>query len=256
MLSLSYIRGIIVKKIAIWVSICCSTISISGHANAQLTNDVVRARMQQGGFMLEKGTTLLPAEKIMAPNSLKSLWVVTPNLQNANKPESNYRERIEELLQLGHVVQAMYNANANNHDRNSAVLRKNMSDIHMAYSFTPVPDADVTKSYGFAACGTFNDGWTGVTEFFQKQDVGNCAYTENNFTLAHATANVNEAIVRYDVSNKATTVIVEGHKDSGYLYTVAWMDTNYFRTLECAVKRDVDNMTAEVVSLAQRIDNQ
>lgn len=241
------------KKIVVIVSMCCSTFIINSHANTQPTNDVVRARMQQEGFILEKGVALLPSEKIMATNSLKNLWVATPN---ANQPQSSYQERIEELLQLGHVVQANYNANANNHDRNSAVIRKNIADIHMAYSFIPVPDADMSKAYGFAACGTFNKGWTGVTEYFQKQDIGNCAYTDYNFSLAHATANAIDAVVRYDVNNKVTTVHVEGNKDSGYLYTVAWMDSNYYRTLECASKRDVGNMTAQVIALAQRIDNQ
>jgi len=241
------------KKIAIIVSMCCSALSINSYANTQVTNDVVRARMQQEGFTIEKGVTLLPAEKIMAPNSLNSLWVATPN---ANQLQSSYRERVAELLQLGHVVQANYNANANNHDRNSAVLRKNIADIHMAYSFTPVPDADISKPYGFAACGTFNNnGWTGVTEYFQKQDVGNCAYTDYNFALAHATASATDAVVRYDVNNKVTTVHVEGNKDTGFLYTVAWMDSTYFRTLECAAKRNTENVTAQMIALAQHIDN-
>lgn len=240
------------KKIAVIVSMCCSTLAINSHANAQPTNDVVRALMQKEGFALEKGVTLLPAIKIMAPNSVNGLWVETPN---ANQSQSSYRERIEELLQLGHAVQANYNANPNNHDRNSAVLRKDIADIHMAYSFTPIPDADIARSYGFAACGTFNNGWTGVTEYFQKEGVGNCAYTEYNFALAHATAYATDAVVRYDVNNKVTTVHVEGNKDSGYLYTVAWMDSNYFRTLECASKHDAENRTAQVIALAQRIDN-
>ena len=241
------------KKIAVIVSMCCSTLTISSHANTPPTNDVVRARMQHNGFSLEKGVTLLPAEKIMAPNSVQSLWAATPN---ANQLQSSYQERVEELAQLGQVHEANYSANANNHDRNSAVLRKNIADIHMAYSFTPVPDADISELYGFAACGTFNNGWTGVAEYFQTQAVGNCAYTENNFALAHATANATDAVVRYDVNNKVTTVRLEGNKDSGYLYTVAWMDSTYFRTLECAAKRDDENVAAQVIALAQGIDNQ
>ena len=241
------------KKIAAIISMCCSTLSINSYAEAPSTNDVVRALMQKEGFTLEKGVTLLPMIKIMALNSLNSLWVVTPN---TTKSQFSYRERIEELVHLGDVVQANYKANANNHDRNSAVLRKNIAYINLAYSFTPVPDADISKPYGFAACGTFNNGWTGVTEFFQTQNVGNCAYTENNFALAHAVAHATDAVVRYDVNNKVTTVHVEGNKDIGFLYTVAWMDSTYFRTLECAAKHNIENMTAQVIALAQRIDNQ
>lgn len=245
------------KKIAIIVSLCCGTVSINSHAHqAQPTNDVVRAWMQKQGFALEKGVTLQPAEKIIAPNSLNSLWVATPNTENAHQPSSQYRERIKELSELGSVVPALYKANANHHDRDSMTLRKNIADLHMAYSFTPVPDAAISTPYGFAACGTFNhDGWTGVTEYFQSKEVGNCAYTENNFALAHATASATDAVVRYDVNNKVTTVQAEGRDSTGYLYTVAWMDSNYFRTLECAVKHGAEDMTAQVVALAQRIDN-
>lgn len=243
------------KKITIIISMCCSALSVNSHANVQPTNDIVRALMQKEGFTLEKGITLLPTIKIVAPNDLNTLWAAEPSAPNTNKPQPSYRERIEELSQLGHVVPENYKATANNHNPDSAVLRKNIADIHMAYSFTPVPDAEIEKPYGFAACGTFSNGWTGVTEFFQKEDVGTCAYTENNFALAHATANVNEAVVRYDINDKNTTVHVEGDKDTGYLYTVAWIDSNYFRTLECASKPNTGDMVERVVALAKRIDN-
>ncbi len=241
------------KKIAVIVSMCCSALSINSDAKTQVSHDVVRARMQQEGFTLEQDVTLLPAEKIMAPNHLSRLWVAT---SNAHQSQASDRERIEELLQLGHVVPAHYKAFANNHDRNSPILRKNIAEIHMVYSFMPVPDTDISKRYGFAACGTFHHGWTGVTEYFQKQNVGNCAYTEYNLALAHASAQATNAVVRYDVNNKITTVHVEGSQDLGYLYTVAWMDANYFRTLECVAQRDAENVTARVIALAQHIDNQ
>ncbi|HBI22375.1 MAG TPA: hypothetical protein DDY37_07340 [Legionella sp.] len=240
------------KKIAVIIGMCCSALSINSHAEASPTNDVVRALIQKEGFALEKGVILRPTIKIMAPNNLNSLWVSTPN---THQSQSSYQDRIEELVQLDDAVQTHYNANVNNHDRNSAVLRKNIADIHLAYSFTPVPDADISKPYGFAACGTFNNGWTGVTEFFQTQNVGNCAFTDYNFALAHAVANATDAVVRYDVNNKATTVHVEGNNDTGFLYTVAWMDSTYFRTLECATKHNTENVTAQVIALAQRIDN-
>tara|TARA_R110002126_G_C10482801_1_gene502098 strand:- start:838 stop:1563 length:726 start_codon:yes stop_codon:yes gene_type:complete len=239
------------KKIVTVVSLCCGALSINSYAT-QPTNDVVRAAMQKQGFTLEKGANLLPAIKIVAPHDLNTLWVSAPN---TDKPQPSYRDRIDELSQLDRVAPEVYKASASNHNPDSSVLRKNIADIHLAYAFTPAPSAEAEKPYGFAACGTFNNGWTGITEFFQKQDVGTCAYTENNFALSHAAAHVNEAVVRYDVNGKHTTVHVEGDKDAGYLYTVAWIDSKYFRTLECASKQRDENMAERVIAMAKRIDN-
>lgn len=258
------------KKVAIMVGLCCGTLFTHSYANTQLSEDVVREKMKQEGFMLEKGVALIAAEKILAPNSLKSLWKVEPSDQNKisnlwqakqlNAKENNiqaiYSERAEELLQMNAAVSGQGLFNADNTDLNSTILRKNISDINMAYAFNPVPSRDVSKQYGFAACGTFNQGWTGVTEFFQKQALGSCAYTEYNFELAHATAKVEEASAGEDINHKVTTVHVEGTKDSGYVYTVAWMDATFFRTLECANKDYSVDTKAQVIALAQRIDNQ
>jgi len=257
------------KKIAVIVSLCCSTLSMNSHASTQST-DVVRAVMQKEGFILGVGVTLIPVEKIIAPNDIKSLWVAAqPNQNNLNslwqseqpnQKENNYQsiysERAEELLQINETVQGNYQYNADNTNPNSAVLRKSISEINMAYPAISVARADVSKHYGFAACGTFNHGWTGVAEFFQKEKLGSCAYTEYNFALAHATAKVDEKNVRDDVNHKVTTIHVEGNKDSGYVYTVAWMDEQYYRTLECANKHDAPDMITDVIALAQRIDNQ
>ena len=89
------------KKIAIIVSMCCSMLSINSHANVPPTNDVVRAVMKKEGFMLSKGVTLIPAEKIIAPNDIKSLWVAARSNQNnlntlwqseqPNQKENNYQ---------------------------------------------------------------------------------------------------------------------------------------------------------------------
>jgi hypothetical protein len=258
------------KKIAIIIGTCISALSIQAHANTPSSNDVVRDAMEKEGFTLEKGALLIPAAKIVSPNDLKSLWKAERPSQNNlnrlwqtaevpskdNNDSSLFSERAEALLQMGETVQENDPYNANNPNSDSAVLRKSISDIHMAYSFVPAPDRDVLKHYGFAACGTFNQGWTGVAEFFQNKKLGNCAYTEYNFTLAHAAAKVDEKVARDDVNHKITTVHVEGNNDSGYVYTVAWLDDSFFRTLECASTRYAPDTTAQVIALAQRIDNQ
>ena len=66
-----------------------------------------------------------------------------------------------------------------------------------------------------------------MVEFFKKKGLGTCAYTENNVILTHAAAKVDEAVVRYDINHKVTTLNVEGNEQSGYVYTVDWKDSHF-----------------------------
>ena len=238
------------KKTTIIIGVCLTTFAMNTYAT-----DVVRATMKKMGFFLEKDIILIPAAKIVAPNDLNSVWKTQQTSPTPNNGQAIYSERAEELLLLDKTVQGNYQYNANDTDPDSPVLRKSINEIHLAYSGVPVPSADVSKQYGFAACNSFHHGWTGFVEFFQNKDLGNCAYTENNFALAQAAAKVDETIVRDDINSKVTTIHVEGNNDSGFVYTVAWMDFNFFRTLECASTGYSDDTTAQVIALARRIDN-
>ena len=75
-------------------------------------------------------------------------------------------------------------------------------------------------------------------------------------TLTHAAAKVDEAVVRYDINHKVTTLNVEGNEQSGYVYTVDWKDSHFFRTLECATLTYSKDKTDAVITLAKRIDNE
>ena len=243
------------KKIVL-LSLCLSALSINSYSSEQSIDDFMREKMQKEGFDPNGGVTIVPTAKLSAPKSLKNEWNVRRQEQKIKGYQSIYSDRAKELLQMGDVVHLTYKASAKNNDPNSSLLRKHMSEINMAYKFTPVPLSDTSKLYGFAACNTFNNGWTGVVEFFQNKEAENCAYTENNVTLTHAAVKVDEEVVLYDINNKVTTVNVEGNKDSGYVYTIDWMDSHFFRTLECASKRYSSDITASVIALARRIDSQ
>lgn len=232
-----------------------SALSLHAFTEGQTINDGRRAKLQKEGFNPEGGVTLVPMEQLSAPDDLKQEWLVQQKEQQENGYHSTYSERAQELLQMEETSYFKIKAHANNKNADSSLLRKHLSDIHMAYQFTPVPRAKDITVYGFAASNTFQHGWTGIVEFFKKKGLGNCAYTENNVTLSHAAAKVDEAVARYDINHKVTTLNVEGNEQSGYVYTVDWMDARFFRTLECATRHYSKDKTDEVIILAQRLDN-
>ncbi len=243
------------------MSVLLSLITFNGYTDDAPITDIMqkinadmRETRKNAGFNPDGGVTVTPSSEIHAPSNVKSQWVKERLEQRKNGYLSVYNDRAKELLQLGDILQFKYNASLKNKDKNSSIFRKTNSEINMGYTFTPVPEHYVSNVYGFASCNTFKDGWTGIVEFFKSEGVGNCAFTENNVSLTHQAAKVDESIVRYDINEKITVVSVEGNKDSGYLYKVDWFDKDFFRTLECASMDYSVDETNAVINLATKID--
>lgn len=219
-------------------------------------NNDMRETRKKDGFNPDGGVIIVPSSRIQAPATVKRQWMKERLEQKEKGFSSIYSDRAEELFQLADTVEYKYQASQKNKDKNSSIFRKDLSEINMAYKFTSIPNQYVSKLYGFAACNTFSGGWTGVVEFFNHEKIGICAFTENNVTLTHQAAKVDEDIVSYDINNKITTINVEGNNKSGYLYRVEWFDDNFFRTLECANIHYLIGTTNAVIALAKHIDEQ
>lgn len=100
-----------------------------------------------------------------------------------------------------------------------------------------------------------HDGWTGVKEFFNDPKIGLCSYSLSNMKLMHGGIQLAKEDVTYDVNKKPTTSEVEGSENSGFTYTVRWYDDTFAHELECANMLYDKTITENVLSLANRIDN-
>jgi len=242
------------------IPILC-VISFEGYANQIPTelNAEIQAEMREfksrEGFAPDGGITVIKSEKTNIPTTLKSKWTNDRLEQNKNGYVKTYSDRAKELSQLNDIVNFKYEVSKKDFDRKSSILRENLSEISIAYDFQPIPDEYISNAYGFAGGNTYKGGWTGVTEFFHTKSIGNCVFTENNVTLTHQAARVDEIIVKQFINNKVTVVNIEGNENSGYVYQIDWFDDAYFRTLECENKKYSTKTLEDTISLAKKIDN-
>lgn len=219
----------------------------------KINNDMRQTRIKEG-FNPDGGVVLVHSSQIKTPDKLKIQWE-KERLEQKNKGYySTHSERAKELMQLKDAVQFKYDESLRNTNKNSSIFRKSIDEIALAYDFSPVNETDVSKVYGFAGSNTFKSGWTGIVEFFETEDLGVCAYTENNVTLTRESVKVDENFVSYIVNNKISILSVEGNDISGYLYKVDWYDSKFFRTLECANTHYSLEKSSSLITLAKRID--
>lgn len=221
------------------------------------TNDVHKALNKAGFAIQDTGINIVPlATMNSVPKELKKEWIQQEKEQKKNGYYHEITARPNELLNMHNEIALEYNKYKKNKDPLSTHMRHTIDEIKMAYPFKEVPKLDISNLIGFAPAGGYQDGWTGVVEFFDKKDFGSCAYTENNMKLSHGAEKIAEEMASFQINGKITTLEVKGAKTTGFLYTVYWSDKEFFRQLECANKIYSDATTQSVIALAQRIDAQ
>ncbi|MCX7115215.1 MAG: hypothetical protein NTW08_04850 [Gammaproteobacteria bacterium] len=165
-----------------------------------------------------------------------------------------YNQKATTLLMFKKIAAKDYQQ----HDKlgpHSTHLRKNASDLQMAYDYKGA--TDVKEIVGFAPINTYiNNGWTGAVEFFVPNGHADmCSYEEINIKLTGSAANFAEDIVSHSVNGKVTIVSAEGNDASGYSYQVEWWDEGFRHVLECAHRTFDPSIKKEVIAIATQIDS-
>lgn len=160
------------------------------------------------------------------------------------------------LLNLSITSQRDLKAHGNNGDPRSTHLKRSLHDLRMAYIPTQLPSSVVDTYVGAAPYLTYlkDQGWVGVIQFFINNNIGNCAFSENNVKLSRGSIVIAKEDVRNDVNDKTTTVEVMGTPSSGFTYTIEWFDDSFFRKVECANKNYSTDLTNSVIQIAKTID--
>lgn len=102
--------------------------------------------------------------------------------------------------------------------------------------------------------GDDGDGWDGAVQFFEKNGLGSCAFTEHNRKLAHSGIELIKELVTNEINDKPTILLIKGSESGGFVYKVKWYDSMFSRELECASKKYNAETRAAVIELAKRID--
>lgn len=169
---------------------------------------------------------------------------------------NKYNENAISLMNFEKHAEVDIKKYEKNPSPSSPHLRRNITDLKTAYNFVGVPSEEMTKMLGISPFLTYlkDQGWVGAAQFFQKEGLGNCAFSENNIKLSHGAVIIAQENARQDVNGKVTTIDVVGNQTSGFLYNVQWYDSNFFRQLECAHKQYSENIKNQIIDLAKKID--
>lgn len=166
-------------------------------------------------------------------------------------------ERAQFLLNFERIAKRNYKNNSNDFSSISSDLKHSIGEIKMAYTFVGVPANNVDTLIGYSPYLNFikGEGWMGAVEFFKNNQIGICAYSENNVRLGHGSIVIAKEDTRYDINGKTTTVEVMGRKESGFVYNVEWYTKDFFRQLECANSEYKSDYKEATIELAKSIDS-
>ncbi len=249
--------------------------ALSGILSASSTSQE-GIRQQNKAYLAKLGIQLLDGEvKIVEANSLlketkdahyasKIHQYLSMHQEQEKKGFVNSQSpRAKELLELPETVKYQYKKYKNTNSQHSTHLRHSIPELTMAYTFIGVPSAEMDEYIGIAPYGAYKqtkygddgDGWDGAVQFFVKKDIGTCEFKEHNMKIAHGGVEIIKELVSYEINNKPSVVLVQGTKETGYLYKVTWYDNTFSRELSCANTSFSQETKQKVIELAQKIES-
>lgn len=134
-------------------------------------------------------------------------------------------------------------------------LKGSLAQIKLAYAFNGISFIDKKEIIGYAVAGTWDNGWTGVSETFTEPKIGVCDYVKNNLKITHGSAKLSQEYVTYDVNSKPTIIFAEGQQGDGFTYKVEWFDDTFYHVLKCASENFSKEAKELTVTLAKKIDS-
>ncbi len=207
------------------------------------------------GIQPDGGVTVMPAEQMKSYQDTKTMRdkihadISTYGyVREANDPNNR-------LFNLAYIARRDLRIYANINSPGNTHLKYTVAELKLAYNYIGVP-LNVVNVIGYAPYLSYikDKGWVGAMQFFTKEGIGSCVYSENNIKLSHAAAIIPKEDARDDVNGKITTVIVKGTPETKFIYTVDWYDDKFFRQIECANDEYNEAITQGIIELAKVAD--
>lgn len=204
-------------------------------------------------FSPDKGLEIIPLKNMAIPDSYKkelSLRMQEEKTKGYYETNSSYARYLLGKKKNFHGELSEFK---NNRDPSDTHLKKQISDLKLAFAFNgiPIPKENIM---GYAAIGAWTEnGWTGIKTFFEDKNFGICSYSLFNISLSHGAVQLNNETTEYIVNKKPSSANVEGSVDSGFLYEINWFDKTYVHFLQCAKPR-YELIIQKLVDFANQID--
>jgi hypothetical protein len=188
-----------------------------------------------------------PAENQSAINELNQF-----KLKGYVEQESTYPRQ---LLSMKYKASMQIKENASNKDPYDTHMKGSPADIKLAFPFKGFLNSNDFNAIGYAAIGSWKNGWTGIKVFFENKTLGTCAYSLNNMTLNHGSVYISGDSARYDINKKPNILTVKGTVNSGFIYDIGWYDKTFSKELECANMNYDPKITKKLVEVAKNIES-
>ncbi len=220
----------------------------------QQSSDVLQAR---GLIAPDSGIQLVPKSELKYSKEERKKFAFASAQQKNIGYYKSFSSRAKELINIDETVAEIKKHEGNGYKPYQTYLRKSKDEMQMAYTYVGVPESEIAEYIGIAPAYTYVEdpikGWSGAIELF-KTKFANCAYSENNLRISHGAARVSQEDATHEVNGKITLIIIEGTRESGYLYKIKWFSSDFIRELECAKDSYSDAVKKSVIALASAID--
>lgn len=206
---------------------------------------------------------VIPEGVTILPKAQNFHFKLPPELQKSedNKKRLGYfQKRSDEAIELLSMRKSIFIApEAEKYYYSNEVedthLKKNLSQIKLAFDYKPLSFVSPQESVGFGAYMGYENGWIGIVEMFKYKDMGICKYFKNNARLNHSAIQLSKEDIRFYINEKPAFDVISGRQKDGFAYTVTWYSNDYFQTIICASEKLDLKLIDEVKKLALLIDN-
>ncbi len=139
-------------------------------------------------------------------------------------------------------------------DKYDTHLKSDLSKIELSFSFVKPTVISEKEIIGYAAIGSYKNGWNGIRIFFEKENIGICSYSYQNYISISAP----ESKIKYFIHKKPSFKLILGNNNTGFMYKISWNDDKKISVdeylLECVNKNLDERILDKMVALSNQID--
>ncbi|MFT4059478.1 MAG: hypothetical protein QM652_08010 [Legionella sp.] len=188
------------------------------------------------------------------------------NMKKTKKDMDSIGYTTKENLEVNALLNEFKDQSVRNYIKSkSSELSDTIDQFKIGYNYKIINPKFYNKHWGYSLIGGYNkcyngecqEGWTGVNEIFEKDNL-TCKYSEYNTNIAHGGNELVEEFITYNINNNPTLELVikdNSYLKSGFLYRISWFQKDFDNKLECASTTYSKETLDKVRSFAKEIDN-
>jgi len=198
----------------------------------------------------DKGLKILPMNQMNLPQPIKdNFYSNQHDIARRGYTVSN-NQTAEFLLTINnHAAQEIQQYKSLTDNPYDTHLKSNYSEIKLSFPFSGLKDIDHKDIIGYAALGSYGNGWDGLRIFFNS-NIGVCSYSRMSVQAMYMT----EESTEYLVNKNPTEKSIDGNEKTGLLYSVSWYKDSTLYILECANYKFDPKIMPSLIDLANKID--